>query len=265
MKRIKKNIGYKLIITLIVFSTYSCIKDDPQQSATNPEISTKSVSSIGKTIAYSGGTISSDGGADITAKGICWSENINPTINSNKTSEGTGSEAFSSKMTGLKANTTYHVRAYVSNYLAEGYGQDITFKTHDYPTVCPCTPDTNGINFHSDAQTFTHIYAGTNANSYGEYGLTGNGPDSDLQMEFSKAPSTGRYITTEASSFLSDNQCIVYGIFGGTFSYKYIADSYDTLYVIKTGTDKYSMSFCSFHFQYDTDHEFTSDGNLTSE
>jgi len=264
MKLIKENIGYKLILTLIIVSIYSCVKDN-SKTVTNPEVSTKSVTSIGRTIAFSGGTISSDGGADIEAKGICWSENRNPTINSNKTVEGTGSDAFSSKMNDLKPNTTYHVRAYASNYLADAYGEDVSFKTHDYPTVCPCSPDTNSINFHYDAQTFTTVFAGTNGISYGEYGLVGNGPDSDLQMEFSKAPSTGRYITTEAGSFIGSNQCVVYGIFGGTFSYKYVAESYDTLYVIKNGTDKYSMSFCSFHFQYDANHEFTSDGNLTSE
>ena len=54
-------------------------------------ISTAAVSSITQTTAISGGTITNDGGATITARGVCWSTSANPTIAlATKTSDGSG-------------------------------------------------------------------------------------------------------------------------------------------------------------------------------
>ncbi|MFM2213485.1 MAG: hypothetical protein RL427_748 [Bacteroidota bacterium] len=93
-------------------------------------LTTTSVSSISNTTSVSGGTISSDGGASVTARGVCWSTNANPTIAlSTKTANGTGIGVFSSNLTGLTANTTYHVRAYATNSVGTAYGTDLTFTT----------------------------------------------------------------------------------------------------------------------------------------
>ena len=45
-----------------------------------PTLTTASASSITQITASSGGIISSDGGADISARGVCWSTSSNPTI-----------------------------------------------------------------------------------------------------------------------------------------------------------------------------------------
>ncbi|MEZ4528794.1 MAG: integrin alpha [Desulfobacterales bacterium] len=66
-------------------------------------------SSVTQTTANSGGNISSDGGATVTAKGVCWSTAQNPTISDNKTSDGTRRISFTSSITGLSPNTTYYV------------------------------------------------------------------------------------------------------------------------------------------------------------
>jgi len=95
-----------------------------------PQITTSAVSSITQTTCSSGGTISSDGGATITAKGVCWSTNPNPTIVlTTKTNDGTGTATFISSITGLLPITTYYVRVYSTNSFGTAYGQELVFTT----------------------------------------------------------------------------------------------------------------------------------------
>ncbi|MBO4739818.1 MAG: hypothetical protein J5606_09725, partial [Bacteroidales bacterium] len=99
------------------------------QVFTIPTISTTAVSNIDTTSATSGGNITSDGGATVTARGICWSTSPNPTISDSHTTDGNGIGSFTSSITGLTANTTYYVRAYATNVVGTVYGNEITFTT----------------------------------------------------------------------------------------------------------------------------------------
>jgi uncharacterized protein (TIGR02145 family) len=95
-----------------------------------PILTTSAPSSIGQSTAFSGGVITDDGGGSITIRGICWSTNINPTIDlESKTNNGTGSGSYSSQMTGLTPNTTYFVRAYATNIAGTSYGNQESFTT----------------------------------------------------------------------------------------------------------------------------------------
>lgn len=94
-----------------------------------PTVTTNMASSISATAATSGGNVASDGGATITARGVCWNTAAGPTIGNSKTSDGTGTGPFSSSITGLAANTTYFVRAYATNGAGTGYGNESSFIT----------------------------------------------------------------------------------------------------------------------------------------
>ncbi len=94
-----------------------------------PTISTNAISSISATTAVGGGNISNDGGAEVTARGVCWGTSPNPTIANNKTTDGTGTGSFSSSITGLTLGVTYYVRAYATNSAGTAYGSEVTFKT----------------------------------------------------------------------------------------------------------------------------------------
>ena len=94
-----------------------------------PSVSTTAVSSIALTTASSGGEITSDGGANVTARGVCWSTSANPTTGDPKTSDGSGTGSFTSSITNLLPGTVYHVRAYAINSVGTGYGEDVTFTT----------------------------------------------------------------------------------------------------------------------------------------
>jgi len=97
---------------------------------------TATPTSITTTSAVGGGTITSTGGATITTSGLVWGASTNPDITlSTKTTDGTTSGTFTSSITGLTQGTTYHVRAYATNYLGTSYGPNITFTTLTTPTI----------------------------------------------------------------------------------------------------------------------------------
>ncbi len=97
--------------------------------ATAPTITTTAASNITQLAASSGGTVTSDGGAPVTVRGICWSTGSNPTLSNNKTINGSGTGSFTSNLTGLAPGITYYVRAYATNKAGTSYGNEIQFST----------------------------------------------------------------------------------------------------------------------------------------
>ena len=108
-------------------------------------ITTSEVTLITQTSARSGGTISSDGGSQVTARGVCWSTSPGPTVSDNKTSDGTGTGSFTSNITGLTGNIRYYVRAYATNAQGTAYGQEIWFITSPVmPVITTSVPVPTG-------------------------------------------------------------------------------------------------------------------------
>ena len=95
-----------------------------------PTITTSSIIDASLSTALGGGNVTSDGGSAITARGVCWSTTINPTILNSKTSDGTSLGSFTSTITDLTNGVTYHIRAYATNCKGTGYGSDIPY-THN--------------------------------------------------------------------------------------------------------------------------------------
>jgi len=132
-----KIFSYPLIIMgMILMITCSCKKEEdtptPTTTTTTTPVATvvtSQVSDISQTTAVCGGAITSDGGATVTAKGVCWSTSQNPTIANSKTADGTGAGNFISNITGLSLNTTYYVRAYATSSAGTGYGSAMSFTT----------------------------------------------------------------------------------------------------------------------------------------
>jgi hypothetical protein len=101
---------------------------------------TTSVTAITAISATSGGNITNDGGAEVTARGVCWSTFPNPTIADSKTSNGSGMGLFSSSILGLSSGTTYYVRAYATNLIGTSYGNQVNFTTN--PATLPVVSST---------------------------------------------------------------------------------------------------------------------------
>jgi hypothetical protein len=100
-------------------------------SVTTPGVATIVVTEIGTTTATTGGYVYDDGGASVTARGVCWSTMPNPTPRNNHTSDGTGTGSFVSSITGLEPGTSYYVRAYATNSVGTAYGNSYSFVASD--------------------------------------------------------------------------------------------------------------------------------------
>ena len=136
-----------------------------KQILTCLSVTTTAVTAITKVSAVSGGNVTYDGGGTISARGLCWSIDADPDLTDNVIAGGTGTGAFVSNLTGLTANTSYHVRAYATNSKGTVYGSDIQFKTLADITKFWVVGSYNGWN-NSDAAEYI-ISTATNPEAQG--------------------------------------------------------------------------------------------------
>ena len=120
-----------IILIAMMFLFVACDKNSDQTGSvpSRPILTTSTISQITESSAASGGTISSDGGANIIARGVCWNTSPFPTLADNKTNNGTGIGDFTSSLTGLIQDTKYYIRAYATNSNGTTYGNEIEFRT----------------------------------------------------------------------------------------------------------------------------------------
>ncbi|MBM3296221.1 MAG: fibronectin type III domain-containing protein [Candidatus Aminicenantes bacterium] len=121
---------------LATHEIYSVVYGPPCQAGPDvPTVVTNPVTNISSTTATGGGNVTSDGGAAVTARGVCWSAAGTPTLGDPHTANGTGVGSFVSQLSGLSPNTSYSVRAYAVNSAGAGYGQTVGFTTLRQYTV----------------------------------------------------------------------------------------------------------------------------------
>jgi len=127
-------------------------------------VTTATISFITTTSAVSGGNVTSDGGADITARGVCWNTSTSPTIANFTTSNGTGTGSFVSSLIGLNAETLYYVRAYATNSQGTAYGEENSFSTSgNSPPSIPVASAATNVGTYSFTANWS---AATGAASY---------------------------------------------------------------------------------------------------
>lgn len=116
---------------LTVFLAISLLLIISCKKSSIPGVTTMAVSRIQQTNAYSGGQVTSDGGAFVTARGVCWNTSVDPTIKNNKTSDTSNTGIFTSHIIGLTPKTLYYVKAYATNSEGTAYGDQTTFTTDE--------------------------------------------------------------------------------------------------------------------------------------
>ncbi|HPT14773.1 MAG TPA: fibrobacter succinogenes major paralogous domain-containing protein [Bacteroidales bacterium] len=94
-----------------------------------PAVITAEVTGITDSSAICGGNVTENGYPPVSARGVCWSTEENPTLDDPHTTDGSGLGEFISHLSGLTPQTIYHVRAYATNGTGTTYGEDISFPT----------------------------------------------------------------------------------------------------------------------------------------
>jgi uncharacterized protein (TIGR02145 family) len=118
-------------LLLLSWLIIDCSKsdDEPEANIQLPKVSMGAIGSITTSGVSVEVAVTDDGGANITARGVCFCTSAGPTINDGKTMEGTGKGTFMSTVTGLTPSTQYYIRAYAINSKGTGYSSESHFQT----------------------------------------------------------------------------------------------------------------------------------------
>ena len=113
-----------LLLVALAFAMFSC-----KPEAEKPTVTTKSVGEVAETTAQVVAQVTSDGGAEVTERGVCWNTEGTPEITHNRLVGGAGVGEFTSNLSDLEPQTTYYVRAYATNEVGTSYGEELSFTT----------------------------------------------------------------------------------------------------------------------------------------
>ena len=95
-----------------------------------PTVRTVDVISIDSTTVRVNGETVSDGGVEITERGVCWNTYGNPNLEDETSAYGSGGLGeYSCRIGGLSPSTRYYVRAYAKNASGIGFGEVLMFQT----------------------------------------------------------------------------------------------------------------------------------------
>ena len=114
--------------------------EDPDPDPDPPDLPTVTTTdedswTYNSVAAYGGGNVTSDGDGTVSARGIVWNTTGSPTTSDSKTSNGTGTGAFTSKAIPLNNSTTYYIKAYATNETGTAYGAEIIIITTESSVV----------------------------------------------------------------------------------------------------------------------------------
>lgn len=125
-------VKFPLLPVALMIGIAACKKNNSSTppAILHPTVTTRAATNITSTGATVGGTIQDNGGATITASGVCWSStNTQPVITDNIVSSTATEGSFSVNITNLSSNTTYYARAFATNSAGTAYGTVATFIT----------------------------------------------------------------------------------------------------------------------------------------
>jgi hypothetical protein len=127
-------------IFILLGIVVSCSNDDSTTPTNTLSVITNTPTGLTATQVTLGGNATNDGGNAITQRGICISDELNPTItdaNDETLPIGSGIGTFTEtfEFSGIPANTVIHVRAFVTNSTGTVYGEDKTFTIIGCPVI----------------------------------------------------------------------------------------------------------------------------------
>ena len=119
--------------------SFNNVKGTLTVNAIVPELSTDNIVNITSGSAKTGGNITSDGGAEIIARGVCYSESADPTTSDTCFDSNVDADSFAAVFSELPSETHYYVRAYATNSAGTGYGNQLEFTTSAVGELIPAS------------------------------------------------------------------------------------------------------------------------------
>ncbi|MGS2761509.1 hypothetical protein [Sinomicrobium sp. M5D2P9] len=127
---------------ILLFCSLSACTDDDKQEETDlgetpdvqaeiPVLKTLEISNVTLSTATVKGSVTNNGGASVTRRGICWDRTGTPTVDvaSAEAVSVRASGEFSANLNNLEENKEYYVRAFAVNNAGTGYGETLSFVT----------------------------------------------------------------------------------------------------------------------------------------
>lgn len=116
-----------LIILSFSLLLLNCEKEEPDTKIL-PTLIIGDIQNMNFTTSIVIANVSEDGGLAVTARGVVWDAEPNPTIElSSKTSSGSGLGEYANELTGLNKGTKYYLRAYATTSAGTGYSGEVSF------------------------------------------------------------------------------------------------------------------------------------------
>ena len=161
------------------------------------------------------GNVVNDGGASVTSRGVCWSTTSSPTIEDNRTNDGTGTGWYSSTIDDLHPNTKYYVRAYATNEVGTAYGEVLDFTTPDGEEVpIVVTSEVSEITINSAVCAGHVAYDGDNEITWrGVCWSTSHNPTTDDDYSLDGGPGTGNF-TSALTDLIPNTKYYVRAVVG---------------------------------------------------
>jgi PKD repeat protein len=174
-----------------------------------PLLNTRNISNLTESSVTLGGNIISTGGLPILASGVCWNTAPNPEVNdyTPRTNDWNNINSFISQISGLNSNTTYYARAFATNILGSGYGNQVIFTTKisTQPPIANFTASKTTINKGESIQ-FTDQSTNNPTSWLWDFG---DGTNNTSQNPLKIYSQTGTYtISLKATNTFGINQVI---------------------------------------------------------
>lgn len=94
-----------------------------------PQVTTSIPEPLSTTSVSVGGEVTSDGGFEVTERGIFWSTSANTQNSGKKIALGSGTGEFSTSLSDLSQGVNYYVRAFAKNIKGMALGNEMNFST----------------------------------------------------------------------------------------------------------------------------------------
>ncbi|SEB06441.1 Protein of unknown function [Flavobacterium gillisiae] len=139
---------FKTIIAIVISTcAFNSCTDEFEYGKTQNAVKTLESSNILQTTALVSGTVITDNGSNLSARGICYGTSKNPNTSGLKKTDVTATlGTFTCALNNLSPSTTYYARAYASNNLGTAYGNEIAFTTQAATVpILSSTTDANQV------------------------------------------------------------------------------------------------------------------------